>query len=77
METDPEAVLVGLHGDTQPRPPATGSTETDEPSSDGQARLPSQPNTPRSQPRTRASTHPSGICLLPRCVRRGGSSPMW
>jgi len=77
-ETDTEPVHVGMQGDTRDAPPpAAGPMETDEPSSDGQARLPSQPTTPRSLPRTTASTHPSGMwfCPVPRCARREGVSP--
>jgi len=38
---------------------------------------PSQPGTPRSQPRAPASVHPSGMwfCPMPRCARREGASP--
>jgi len=63
METDPEPAYVGTQVDT--RKPM----ETDEPSSDGQARLPSQPSNPRSRARTTASTSPSGMwfCPMPRC----------
>jgi len=58
-------------------PPAAGPIEMDEPSSGGQARVPSQPSTPRSRPRSTASTHPLGMwfCPTPRCARREGASP--
>jgi len=77
METD----LEPLHDDTrvdarEALPAATGTMEMDEPSTEGQARLPSQPSTPRPRPRT-ASTHPSGMWFfpMPRCARREGASP--
>jgi len=78
MKTDPEPVHEGTQVDTRDAPPpATGPMETEEPSADGQARLPSHASTPRSRPRTTASTHPSGMwfCPMPRCARREGASP--
>jgi len=78
METDPEPTQVRTQEGTRDAPPpATGPMETDEPSSGGQARLPSQPSTPRSRPRTTASTQPSGMCFcpMPRCARREWALP--
>jgi len=78
METDPEPTHVGTQVGTRDTPPsAAGPMETDGPSSDGQARVPSQPSTPRLWHRTTAPTHPSGMwfCPMPRCARREGASP--
>jgi len=78
MATDPEPVHMDMQGDTRDaQPPATGPMEMDESSTEGPARLPSQPNTPRSRPRTPASTHPSAMwfCPIPHCARREGASP--
>jgi len=62
METDPEPTHVGTPVGTRDTPPsAAGPMETDGPSSGGQVRVPSQPSTPRSRPRTTAPTHPSGM----------------
>jgi len=78
METDPEPVHEGRKANTRDAPsPMTGPIETEEPSADGQARLPSQPSTPRSRPRNTASTHPSEMwfCPMPRSALREGASP--
>jgi len=78
METDLEPTHVGTHEGTRDAPPPTaGPMETDGPSSGGQARVPSQPSTPRSWPRNTAPTHPSGMwfCPITRCARREGASP--
>jgi len=79
METYPEQIHVGTQEGTRDAPPpATGPMDTDEPSSGGQARHPCQPSTPRSRPRTRASTHHSEMwfCPMRRCRRREGASTM-
>jgi len=79
METDPEPVARDRQGGTRTAPPpATGPMDMDEPSSEGQVRpSSSQPNTPRSRPRTPAPTHRSGMwfCPMSRCARREGASP--
>jgi len=78
METDLEPTHVGKPVGTRDTPPsAAGPMETDGPSSGGQTRVPSQPSTPRSRPRSTAPTHPSGMwfCPMPRCARREGASP--
>jgi len=78
MDTDPELVHIDVQtGTRDATAPATGPMEMDEPSTEGQARLPSQLNTPRSRPRTTAPTHPPGMwfCPMPRCARREGVSP--
>jgi len=78
MDTYPEPLRDDMRVDAREAlPAATGPMEMDEPSSEGQARLPSQPSTPRPRPLTTASTHPSGMwfCPMPRCARLEGASP--
>jgi len=77
METEPKLLHEGMQVDAREAPPpAAGPMETEGSSSGGQARVPSQPSTPRSRRRTTAPTHPSGMwfCPMPRCARREGAS---
>jgi len=79
MDTDPEPVNMDVQAGTRDaQPTATGPMNMDEPSTGGQARIPSsQNNTPQPRPLTPASSHPSGIwfCPMSRCARCEGASP--
>jgi len=78
MEMDPDPTVEATPASPQDgTPPGSDPVEVDATTVGTSGDPPSQPGSPRTQPRAPASAHPSGMwfCPIPRCARREGASP--